>query len=139
MKTGYSPHQVRVDICCNDPGNGLFDHRAAMIQLPDQLLELSANDFRGPVFREHPDHIQISRRRFRSSRSKEWFGNWCCNAYWLDIDDAVEMLAYVHSTGAFAVDQGEERLFSRWRWAETLTAGDQEMLARLWIKAGLAE
>ena len=137
--TGYGPCLVRMDVCCNDPDNGLFDHRAAMIHLPDQLLELGASDFRGPAFREHPDHIQISRRKFACGRSKEWFGNWCWNAYWLDIDEAVEMLVYVHKTGAFNCDQGEERLFNRWRWEEPFTDSDREFLARQWIKAQLGE
>jgi hypothetical protein len=134
----YGPHLVRLDVCCNDPDNGNFAARAAGIQLQDNLMELMAHDMRGPVFREHPEHIQISRRRFRCWRSKEWYGNWCWNAYWLDVDVAVELLAYAHSLGAFNCDQAEERLFKIWdddRWS----ADDRDLLGRLLVKAHLAE
>lgn len=135
----YRGNRVRVDVCCNDPDNGLFDHRAAMIQLPDQLLDLSASDFRGPTFREYSDSIKLSRRRFPVLASKEWFGNWCWNAYWLDVVDAVDLLTYAHAIGAFDVEQGEERLFARWRWQEVLTEGDREFLARQMVKAALVD
>lgn len=135
----YGPHLVRIDVCCNDPDNGLFDARAAAIELQDGLAEITSLDFRGPVFRVHADHIQISRRRFRYSYAKEWFGNWCWNAYWLDVDDAVELLAYAHSLGAFHLEMGEERLFARWRDERSLDDADRDLLGRLLVKAELAE
>lgn len=135
----YGPHLVRLDVCCNDPDNGSFAGRVAGIQCQDLLMELGANDMRGPVFREGPDHIRISRRRFACDRSKEWFGNWCWNAYWLDVDIAVELLVYVHGLGAFNCDQGEERLFHRWHSDRPFADGDRDLLGRLLVKASLAE
>jgi hypothetical protein len=134
----YRGYRVRIDVCCNDPDNGLFDHRAAAIQLQGDLLELAASDFRGPTFREFPDHIKLSRRRFPTLATKVWLGNWCWNGYWMDAVDAVELLSYAHAIGAFDVEQGEERLFARWRWQEVLTESDREFLARQMVKARLA-
>lgn len=137
--TNYGPHLVRINVCCNDPDNGNFDARAAGLSLQDGLAELTSFDMRGPTFREHPDHIQISRRRFRCAQSKEWYGNWCWNAYWLDVDDAVEMLAYVHQIDLFNCDMADERVFARWRSREPFTESDREFLARQLVKADLAE
>lgn len=135
----YRGCRVRVDVCCNDPDNGLFAHRAAAIQLADQLLELAASDFRGPTFREIGDHIKLSRRRFPVLASKEWYGNWCWNAYWMDVAEAVDLLTYAHAIGAFDVEQGEERLFSLWRQREALTEDDREFLARQMVKCALVD
>lgn len=135
----YGPHLVRLDVCCNDPDNGNFDGRAAGIQLQDMTMELMAHDLRGPVFRVHADHIQISRRRFAYERSKDWYGNWVWNAYWLDVDVAVELLAYVHSLGVFGCDQAEERLFAMWKRKRPFDDADRDLLGRLMVKADLAE
>lgn len=135
----YRGNLVRLDVCCNDPDNGSFDARAAALSLPDTLAEFGSYDFRGPVFREHSEAIQISRRRFACAGSKEWFGNWCWNAYWLDVADGVRLLAYVHTLRAFNCDMGEERLFARWHDERPLDAHDCEFLARQWVKASLSE
>lgn len=130
---------VRLDFACNDPDNGLFDGRCAGIQLPDLDLELSANDMRGPSFRVFDGSIKISRRIFAFERSKEWYGNWCWNAYWFGLEIAVNLLAYIHSTGAFSADQGEERLYHIWRWKALFDQQDREFLSYRLQKGMLAE
>lgn len=129
---------VRIDVCCNDADNGLFDGRALAIQLAD-ALELTAADWRGPVFRELPDAIKISRRRFPILASKDWFGNWCWNAYWLDAPVAADFLAYVHGLYAFTPEMGEERLFDRWYRPAPFTDHDREFFVRQAVKAQLAQ
>jgi len=135
----YGPRLVRIDVCCNDPDDGSFAERAAGIDLQDSLMELRATDWRGPVFREHPGQIQLDRRRFACSRSKDWYGNWCWNAYWLDIDEAVELLAYAHTLRRFDCEMGDERLFNRWDQDRPFDDGDRDLFARLMVKAALSE
>lgn len=105
--------EVRIDVCCNDPDNGLFAHRAAMISVGDDL-ELAANDFRGPTFRELGDKIRISRRMFSIGGSREWVGNWCWNSYWMREEIALDFLEYVHRTEAFSCEMATVPLAHLW-------------------------
>jgi hypothetical protein len=132
---GYG--SVRIEVCCNDGDNGLFAGRALSIHLSD-VLELSASDWRGPAFREFPDAVKISRRRFPIVASKDWYGNWCWNAYWMDAPVAADLLAYVHGQGTFGCEMGEERMFSRWQRPEPLSEHDQEFFIRQAVKAQLS-
>lgn len=130
---------VRLDFACNDPDNGLFDGQCAGIQLPDLDLELSSNNMRGSSFRVFVGSIKISRRVFPFERSKDWYGNWCWNAYWFELEVAVDLLTYVHSTGAFSADQGEERLFHIWNMRLGFDRCDREFLSHRLQKGMLAE
>jgi len=132
---GYG--RVRLDVCCNDPDDGSFAGRAAGLHLVD-ILELSACNMLGPVFREVGEGIQISRRRFPILRSKEWYGNWAWNAYWLEAEVAAQLLAYVHGQGTFSVDGAEARLFTRWKCTIPFNANDRDVLARKARKAMIA-
>lgn len=105
---------IRVDIACNSPDNGLFEGRCAGIQLPALNLELAAIDIRGPVFHADNRKVKLSRRVFPIVRSKEWCGNWCWNAYWLNLPVLINLLAYAHFLGLFSPEQGEDWLFDRW-------------------------
>lgn len=121
---------IRVDFACNDPDNGDFAGRAAGITV-GSALELAAHDMAGPRFSVEPGRLRISRRRFRFMHSKDWHGNWCWNAYWLDIPNAVYLLNYVHSHCRFSVDMGVEPLFDLWKSEQpwTLTEIYQVRLA----------
>lgn len=130
---------IRLDFCCNDPDNGLFDARAAAITGPDMLFQLSANDMRGPVFRELEEVVAISRRRFPYERCKYGFGNWCWNAYWFDSPVAVDLLAYVRTMKRFGLDEAESRFYERWKAPRSFDARDREFLERQLVKAMLAE
>lgn len=130
--------ECRVDICCNDPDNGAFAGRAAAIQVYD-LLELTANDMLGPRFRECCDRVVLSGRHFKITGSKEYFGNWCWNAYWMSVETAVNLLASVHARGKFNPDLGESRIFSMWKRKAGWDASDREFLGRQIAKARLAQ
>ena len=131
---------VRLEFCCNDPDNGLFDNRIAGIQLPDTDLQLTARDMRGPAFAVLDDaRLRISGRIFRYTWSKEWFGNWCWNAYYFEPAVAVELLAFLHGRDKFAADAGEERLFSMWKRQERLDVADRDYIERRLIKGMRAE
>lgn len=59
-------------------------------------------------------------------RSREWYGNWCWNAYWLTPEDAVRLLARVKASGTFRCDHGPSALFENWN-------GDGPFNADLWL------
>lgn len=110
--------KIAIDIACNDPYNGLFAYRAAAIQIPvagDILMELAASDMRGPRMREGGDYIAISNRKWPITGAKGWVGNWVWDRFWMELDVAVEFIAWVHSKGRFDVEQAEERLFNAWQ------------------------
>jgi hypothetical protein len=120
---------VRLDICCNDPANGIFDGRAAAIQLAD--LELAASDMRGPKMRDEGGEIIIAGKHFAYDRCKEWFGNWCWNAYWMPLERAVDFLLWARRRGFWDVEQGEERIFNLWKHPDpTLLSGSRDFLER---------
>lgn len=126
-------NSVRVDICCNDPDNGLFDGRAAAIQLAD--LELAASDFRGPSMRLRDNRIVIAGKHWPFERSKDWFGNWCWNAYWMPLVRAVELLIWAHGRGFWDVEQAEARIYNMWRLDRSLdTHDDRAFLERYFGK-----
>jgi hypothetical protein len=118
------PDLIRIDMACNDPDNGLFAGRVAMIHLPDQLLELTANEwnilsFRGcPRLREEPGAIILSGKRWPIVRAKEWYGNWCWNAYWMQPQAAKQFLVWLHGRGLFHCETGETWACELWDLAD---------------------
>lgn len=97
--------RIAVDICCNDPDNGIFDYRAPAIQI----------DMIGPRMREIDCGIAISNKHWPVLRSEYGVGNWCWNRYWMDVDSAVAFFAWLHGQRRFDVEQAEERLFAAWK------------------------
>lgn len=131
---------VRLDFCCNNPDNGLFDHRIAGVQLPDLDLELAARDLRGPSFALLDDgRMRISRRQFRYTWSREWIGNWCWNAYYFDPAEAVELLSYLHGLGKFSPECGADRLFDMWTRERPFGPAERETLERRLLMGMWAE
>lgn len=126
---------LRFDVCCNDHGDGSFASRASALSLPDDLLELGAYDERGPVFRDFGHSLRLGRRLFPYERSKEWYGNWSWNAYWLKAPDAIELLAWVHAQAIFYVDGGHTWLFDRWERRRPFDVDDREQLGNVWAIA----
>lgn len=127
---------VRIDFACNDPDNGLFAHCVEQIQLPDQLLELSAKSMRPPRFAERPNAIRVCRRWWPTKRSTGWYGNWCWDAHWFDASVATELICAIHKSRLFCCDEGETRLYNLWQLDEPL---DAEFLNRMLVKSMLAE
>lgn len=127
----------RIDVACNDPDDGSFAGRAAMIHAYD-LLQLESRDMTGPTFRDlDGPFIRVSRRKFRAPGSKEWFGNWCWNAYWLEIPEAVRLLEYVRSLNAFSLDLCEHRCGLRWDRLGPWDDADREFIGRQLAKEAL--
>jgi hypothetical protein len=122
----------RVEICCNDPDNGSFDGRAMAMQIGD--LELMSRDWRGPKLRETPEGIVIAGKHWPTVRSKEWFGNWCWNAYWLPEGIIADFLIWAHRRDFWQVDQAEERVFNLWQRPPGTLAEHRDFLARYFAK-----
>ncbi len=148
------PDLSRIDFACNEPDNGMFDHCVCQIHLPDQLLELTAKNWcitsnRGlPRFAEVIEDqrvvaIRLSGKRWPIVRSKEWYGNWCWNAYWMRDQVARQFLVWLHRRGLFQCELGETRFYHLWKRKEPLPLEpDKEHpsgLGRLLVKSMLAE
>ena len=112
---------IRIDIACNDPDNGLFQHRVTEIQVAGQMLELVAKQWgllspnRCPRFEEKSGAIVLSGKRWPIVRSREWFGNWCWNAYWFEVETARDFLQWLHRRRLFNVECGDSGLFDMWK------------------------
>ena len=125
---GETIARVRLDVACNDPDNGLFAHVAEGLQIDTwdgQAIEFSARR-RAPRFAEHAGHIQLLRRKWPILAAKEWYGNWCWNAYWLEPRVAVQLLAAARRSGLFECDEGPSALFDNWQ-------DEAEFDERLWL------
>ena len=133
---------IRIDMACNDPDNGVFAGQVCAISLAHDLLELEATawtitSFRGcPTLKETSGGIRLSGKPWPVVRSKEWIGNWCWNAYWMDEEIAADFAVWLHRRGMFRPDNGEARLFEMW---ESRMPLDREFVHRQLVKATLAE
>ena len=75
---------IYLDVACKDPDNGLFAHRAEMLQIGDAEFELKHSG-PAPRFVETDSGIRLSGKNWRVMGSREWVGNWCWNRYQLGI------------------------------------------------------
>jgi len=121
---------VMIDVACNDPDNGIFAHRAEMISIGYEFLELECFS-RGPRFHELPGAIKLSRRKWKIVGAKEWVGNWCWNGYWMEIPEAVRFLAWLQSTRLYHCTCGEMRIYNIWNSEKPLDKGDLEFFDRM--------
>lgn len=89
--------KLAFDFACNDPDNGYFAGKVWMAQFGDCELETyHGGDFK---FTETPEGIRIHRRSFLVLGSKEWFGNWCWNRYWLSPVEGKRLLRTMRANG----------------------------------------
>ena len=105
---------ILVSIACNDPDNGNFRGRASSIHWGNnQDMELQHNDwYRGvAVTYVGDDRVRICRRVFRFKRHKDWYGNWCWNAFWMERAEAWRLLRYLRQSGKWKSEGGPCRLF----------------------------
>ena len=78
---------ITLEVACNDPDNGLFDYKAPALNVAGN--ELEARRLREPRFLEidgrRPgwNRIRLAGKCWDYNGSKEWYGNWCWNAYYL--------------------------------------------------------
>lgn len=124
---GKRPHKpietIYVDVTCNDPRNGMFDHKAQAISIGDgSALELWAA-CHAPVFHEGEKGIRICRRWWPVKTCGHWVGNWCWNSYGLSIPTAAELLIAVKRSGLFSIDAGWEQI---WKWWEAEPSPDDK-------------
>lgn len=111
---------VRIHIACNDPDSGLFAGRAEQVALDDGALELTCRSLRAPKFTDVVTAFWLSGKRWRYSGFKEWFGNWCWNAYVFDLPTAAAFFVWLHERHLFDVDQCPEGFGDRWSSCEPL-------------------
>lgn len=115
---------IRIDIACNDPDNGIFASRANGIQIADadgDLIELEPYDWeRGPRFIVTNNTFRLSGKNWPYLQSKEWYGNWCWNAYWLNTDTAIRFLHWLHSRELFQCTHGRTDFHTLWDWKHPL-------------------
>ncbi len=100
------------DFACNDPDNGDFAGRAALVTYRD--LELEAPNFDvGYRFADSSKTIRIHRRTFSITGRRDWIGNWCWNRYYLPRFEAKRLLLTLRSQGWRSVG-GPVRLCDWW-------------------------
>lgn len=123
-------NRIMIDVACNDPDNGIFAHRAEMISVASDFLDLELCA-RAPRFIELPGKFRLAGKTWPITGSKEWVGNWCWNGYWMDIPKAVEFLAWLQAKNIFRCTCGEERVYNTWNAPVAMTADDRAFFSRL--------
>lgn len=121
--------RIRLDVACNDPDNGIFAHCAEQLQVDTwdgESIEFESLRDPAPRFAELAGSIRLCRRTWPIIASKEWYGNWCWNAYWLMPSVAVALLAAVKRAGQFSCDCGPSQLYDNWN-------DDAPLDRRLWL------
>jgi hypothetical protein len=128
--------EVRFDFACNDPDNGLFAGRVPQIEINPDGLTLEAKQWNGysfarcPRFREDGGHFILAGKRWPFIRSKDWWGNWCWNAYWLDPKVAQDFLIWLRARDLFHATEGESSLFDAWNNPDPKALADYRPLLR---------
>ena len=95
---------AQFDFACNDPDNGLFDYTVRGIHYKiDNTDYAEFEPKRWTTYRfsdrSISGHIRIHRRKYRYVYLKDWFGNWCWNAYWLPRSEAKRLLIDLRASG----------------------------------------
>jgi len=125
----------RIDLCCNDPDNGNFAGYVSAIHVGD--LELMSHRWwmsrPGPRLRVEADHFILSGKRWPYLRAKEWYGNWCWDAYWVEPAVCADFLIWLHGRDLFDVETAETRVFNLWKRRDPLT-GSRDFLERYFAK-----
>ncbi|WEK00599.1 MAG: hypothetical protein P0Y59_02590 [Candidatus Sphingomonas phytovorans] len=120
-----SARLVAIDFACNDPDNGDFAGRTAMVSavwLGD--AELEAPSFEGFTFSElgatdrvqFPVKVRIHRKEFAVVQSRSWVGNWCWNRYFFRRAEAKRLILTLRANG-WRCTCGPSRFFD-WMNAE---------------------
>lgn len=125
----------RIELCCNDPDNGNFAGRVSAITIGD--LELMSWRWHltppGPRLRVDTDRFILAGKPWPYLRSKEWFGNWCWDAFYVEPKVSADFLIWLHGRKLFSVDSAEARVFNLWKRAESM-APSRDFLERYFGK-----
>lgn len=73
------PSKPILHVACNDPDNGSFAGRAAMLQIG--WAELEVRKMHEPRFVELDGAIRLAGKTWPIKDSVEFLGNWCWNGY----------------------------------------------------------
>lgn len=93
-----------VDICCNNPDNGLFDGKATAIKMGAYHFE--AKNMNGHKLTDMGDSLRIHGKRYPYKDYREWVGNWCWNSYNIPRADALKLWDVLMNNGFWEVERG---------------------------------
>lgn len=123
---------VAVDVACNDPDNGLFAFRASALTVGgSDLLQLEAVRLPSPRFVEIDGGFRLAGKAWPIRYSRDWFGNWAWNRYWLEWGVAVSFVVWLRRRRLFSVDCAEAGLFEFWKTTTPITADELAHIERL--------
>ena len=87
-----------LDVCCNDPDNGNFAGVAMQLMIGCAEFEAIAWDGLGlkcPKFQLTEQGFKMSGKHFKTLGSKDWYGNWCWNRYWMEGEELVDFVLWM--------------------------------------------
>lgn len=101
--------RVRIEVACNDGDNGIFAGRAEGLAFvaAGERIGLDLQCWPAPKFTETDKGIRFFRRNCEVFESKEYYGNWCWNAYLIGLSDAAFLLYKAVRTEKFGFDMAE--------------------------------
>jgi len=133
---------VGIDLCVNDPDTGLDTGRISGVTVDvgqETALELDLailpesrfaprwaladrierrRGVQGPAVLARRvvkgGAVRLGRRTFPILRYRQWYGNWCWDAVWVDPGTAAEILNHLHATGKFQPTAGWQDLWRCW-------------------------
>lgn len=86
-----------IDFACNDPDNGLFNHKVSQATFGDNEIEPTRT---GSIrFTDLGGTIRIHRQSFAVFKSRLWFGNWCWNRYYFTAEEFQRLLTHLKANG----------------------------------------
>jgi len=105
-----------ISVACNNPDNGLFVGRFDHVHYgDDQDMEIACRFWgsrAGMRMRFLEDgRVRLGRRVFEYQRHKEWYGNWCWDAFWMERAEARRFLRYLREDGRWHCEGGPTRLY----------------------------
>lgn len=106
---------VLVQLYCNDPYNGNFDHcvRGIAVGVGDgDSLELEPVGLQGGYrLTHHECRFRLHRRWYKRHSTIPGGGNWSWDAYWMDGQEARRLLVDVKKSGFWTCSSGPEDFF----------------------------
>lgn len=108
---------ARIEMSCNNPDNGNFSGFVAAIQVG--TLELMSNSWwlpsrPGPRLKVEANRFRLAGKWWPYVESKEYFGNWCWDAFWVEPNICVDFLVWLHGRRLMQIEAGEQRVFNLW-------------------------
>lgn len=124
-----------LDVCCNNPDNGIFTGHACQLQIGCAEFESHAwtyasyNANAGPKFVPNKIGFRIAGKQFKTRASKEWYGNWCWNRYQLsDFDELVNFVLWMHKRFLYDCTTATEGFYD---WFESSHIIERDELAAM--------